>query len=376
MSGSGEGADLVITRGACVVMFAFDAGFSVDLDKAERRVAALADADGRRESIRHRRRAPRHFEYRPLPLTVTRHAAPLRIAGRDFGAHVELTVYDFGAVSVAYRAELSGPIGGLLELTDALYEHEGLLRAAREQAMGLVERLGDAVRSPHVRDTAEDYLVLHVGEAVLPPGFATAGEWVEGHKHAVARMLRSEREALSETEIAEALSARLSYGLHDATVVDWNAALVFDADASDTLAVLEFANVELLQLRALDDMLDRALDEAYEAVAKPRGPLAVWRGGPARLRRIARLQMDSAVLFEGMNNALKLLGDQYLARMYRLASVRLHLPEWDATVLRKLATLDSVYQKMADRQASIRIEILEWIIIFLIAFEVVWSFFR
>ena len=39
------------------------------------------------------------------------------------------------------------------------------------------------------------------------------------------------------------------------------------------------------------------------------------------------MQVESAVLFEGVNNALKLLGDQYLARVYRLASQRFHLEE-------------------------------------------------
>jgi hypothetical protein len=47
----------------------------------------------------------------------------------------------------------------------------------------------------------------------------------------------------------------------------------------------------------------------------------------ADLHRVAQMQVDSAMLFEGVNNALKLLGDQYLARVYRLASQRFHLEE-------------------------------------------------
>jgi uncharacterized Rmd1/YagE family protein len=75
-----------------------------------------------------------------------------------------------------------------------------------------------------------------------------------------------------------------------------------------------------------------------------------------------------------VNNALKLLGDQYLARVYRLASQRFHLSEWDASILRKLQTLESIYEKVSDQAASYRMEILEWIIILLIAFEIVWPF--
>src|SRR5262249_49576896 len=89
------------------------------------------------------------------------------------------------------------------------------------------------------------------------------------------------------------------------------------------------------------------------------------------LQRVAQLQVDNALLFEGVNNALKLLGDQYLARVYRLASNRFHLPEWDASILRKLQTLESIYEKMSDAASSRRLEILEWIIIVLTALSVI-----
>jgi flagellar motility protein MotE (MotC chaperone) len=79
-------------------------------------------------------------------------------------------------------------------------------------------------------------------------------------------------------------------------------------------------------------------------------------------RDIAQFQMDSALLLEGMTNALKVLRDQYLARVYRVVSERFHLAEWDASILRKLHTLKSIYEKMSDQAASHRMEILEWII--------------
>jgi uncharacterized Rmd1/YagE family protein len=94
------------------------------------------------------------------------------------------------------------------------------------------------------------------------------------------------------------------------------------------------------------------------------------------MQRIAELQVDAATLFEEVNNSLKMLGDQYLARVYRLASQRLHLPEWDATILRKLNTLESIYEKMHNFETTRRLELVEWIIVALIAFEVVMSFIR
>jgi hypothetical protein len=139
--------------------------------------------------------------------------------------------------------------------------------------------------------------------------------------------------------------------------------------------VLEFVNVELLEMRFLDRRLDAALEKAYALLARRNWGRSWWPGTVRNdLRDLGALQVENAALFEGVNNALKLVGDQFLARVYRLASERFHLAEWDATILRKLDTLDSLYGKTADLASAMRIEILEWIIILLIAFEVVWSF--
>lgn len=144
-----------------------------------------------------------------------------------------------------------------------------------------------------------------------------------------------------------------------------------DACPHDALAVPEFANVELVEMRWLDDRLDRALDAAHRAAADSlRGPriLAVQTGGQAR--RIAELQLDAAGLFESVNNALKLFGDRWLARLHGAATRRMHIDDFERSVLRKLQALDSTYGKVRDRQVQVRAEILEWIIIVLIAAEI------
>ena len=92
------------------------------------------------------------------------------------------------------------------------------------------------------------------------------------------------------------------------------------------------------------------------------------------MTHIAQLQVDSALIFERVTNTLKLLGDQYLARVSRLVSHRFHLEAWDASILRKLQTLDSIYGKMSDRASTRRMEVLEWIIIILITLSIALPF--
>jgi hypothetical protein len=188
--------------------------------------------------------------------------------------------------------------------------------------------------------------------------------------------LRSERDPLSEQEVLEALGARVSFGTADVALIDWNAALVYDSEPEDVISVLEFANLQLLELRYLDARLDRALDRSYEILGARRGLTQLRLPGRTRaeLRRVAHFRIDGAILFEQVNNALKLIGDQYLARVYRAASQRFRLAEWNAGILRKLETIESIYQKVHDRSSGTRMEALEWIVIALIAVEVLLSF--
>ena len=111
--------------------------------------------------------------------------------------------------------------------------------------------------------------------------------------------------------------------------------------------MLEFANLQLLEARFLDAALDRALDRSYQIVSQPRRLGALGPTGWSRrdLARIGRFEVEGAILFERVGNAIKLLGDQYLARVHRAASQRFRLAEWNAAILRKLETIESLYRE-------------------------------
>ena len=96
----------------------------------------------------------------------------------------------------------------------------------------------------------------------------------------------------------------------------------------------------------------------------------------ADMHQVAELQLESAVMLERVSNALKVFGEEYLARIYRLAAGRFHLAELEATITRKLTTIESIYQKLSDKAASIRMEALEWVVIVLIALEIVLGLFK
>jgi hypothetical protein len=285
-----------------------------------------------------------------------------------------MTLYDFGAVAVCYSLPIAGSFEDLLLLSDELYDNEALLTDSRLRVNQLLKLLGDAAIQANLAAVVEDYVVFHI-ELFTEP--CEPQQLYAERRQEIAQILRAERRVLSNQEVDDALAARISYSSEDVTIVDWNAALLIDREGDDVRAVLDFANVELLEMRYLDQQLDRALDQAYETLSKRSVDLPRIFGyyGTA-LRRVAELQVDNAILFEGVNNTLKLLGDQYLARVYRMVNRRFHLDEWDTSILRKLQTLESIYEKISDQASNRRMEVLEWVIIFLIAAEIAIGFLR
>jgi hypothetical protein len=356
--------DLTISKGTCFALFAYDIGLSINLTDAERRIIAGTE----RGRLRHKARAPQYFEYRPAPLRLVQEGAVFDVCHYQASPTVEVMVYDFGAVTITYRFPIDGPFSGLLELSESLYENERLLTESRGRVEQLVQALGPAIERPAIAGEVEDYIIFSF-ESYTPE---RPQPWMS-HDTDLAHLLRAEQTPFSDQEVADAVSCRISFGPEDAALIDWHSAVLFGKEMDDVRAVLEFANVELLEMRMLDEQLDRALDEGYEALSREPRLLSLPGSHEKDVTHIAQLQVDSALLFERVTNTLKLLGDQYLARVYRLVSQRFHLEAWDASILRKLQTLESIYSKMSDRAGTRRMEVLEWIIIILIALSIILS---
>lgn len=353
-------------------MLAFDIGFQVDLDKAEPWVQEAT----RRRVVRARRPAPVWFDYSPPPLMLVLSAEKLPIgdpaAGVTTDASVELLLYDFGAALLTYKTPLPATLDALPAMACALHDNAHLVADARGHLQRIMEAIGSAVERPKLHEAVEDYTVFSIenwSDDATPEQLATS------HQATLAMAIEAEAEPVSRQQAERTLSGRIAYTDHDLAIIDWNAAVLFDRQPQDVIAVLQHANVELLELRVLDQELDAILDHADEtlnAIVKRR----IWPGfATARiLGRVAAAHTDAAVMFEGVNNAIKLLGNQYLARLYRVAAGRLDLPAWHTSVHRKLEATDNLYDKMEGVAGTRRLETLEWVIILLILVSIILPF--
>ncbi len=73
---------------------------------------------------------------------------------------------------------------------------------------------------------------------------------------------------------------------------------------------------------------------------------------------------------------LKLIGDQYLSRVYALASTRFHLGEWQQSIRHKLDTVGNVFDLLVQQAGVTRTEVLEIIVVILIALEIILAIVR
>jgi hypothetical protein len=356
--------------GVLYLYVAFDWGDEVDLEHARKRVPAEVHA------LPRRRRTPSSITYRPPPLFFALAPVPLQLPELGpVNASAGATVFDFAAVSLALQVPFRLPADGLSRLAGWLADPTPVVQAARQALRPLHEEMLPAIHNPQWKDDlSEDYFVF-----VVPPDgpLPAPARLLAEHAGWLAGLVRLEAGPLSAEEIAEALRRHISYSPADLFVPDWAAAVLIDRACDETLQAIEFANLQLLEFRYIDDRLDDSLSAAYRLLhTATRSWLPFWRSHAGPLRALGELKVEANGLFERAGNVLKLVGDQYLARIYRLVASRFHLEAWEQSIQRKLEVAEGIYQVVSDQASSLRTEFLEIIVILLILIEILLALFR
>ena len=258
-----------------------------------------------------------------------------------------------------------------MQLAGRLAEPASLNDAARQLLAPWIERLRPAVYDFAPSAMSEEYIVFQLDNQ--------PSQWLEEHTDWIAGLVRLEAEPLSRAEIREATRLAISYTPTDLVVLDWAAGFVADADCADTLEVIEYANVQLLEFRHIDDRLDDRLESAYRSIRperRRRWPIRLWITHSDAVRQVRELEIEAASLFERADNALKLIGDNYLARIFELASTRFHLRGWQQSIRRKLETVGDVFDLLIQQAGGHRMEALEITVVVLIALEIALALWR
>jgi hypothetical protein len=350
--------------------YAYDVGFDISLPEA-RAVSEAAESQG----LAGLRPGQAHLQYRPKPLVIPAGAVEIRHQGAVFRMDGAVKIFDFGALSVSLCLPVRDlPWEEFTATALLLAGADAVEEAARSVAKGVFGKIRPAVRRAEFLDLVEEYSLWHVG------GFAPelpAGQALVRFPQDIARLLTLERGTFSEAALSEILRNPIRYFENDFCLADWSAAFVYDPKYHDTAEVLEFLNVQMLELRFFDRILQTALDDMAEELRKARGILSILHDPyEAPLRRLSEIKMDVSMLRERTNNALKLVGDVYLARIYEEARRKAGTEKWEGTIRDRLKALEDIYTILNNRAAASRAETLEVIIILLIALEIVMGLLR
>jgi len=344
---------------AVVVLRLFDVADELDLALARR----LLESDAPTAAGVRRRSA---LELPRPPLTVPLGRRELSLPEGPLPVELTARLFDFGAVGVRLRFSLGDGVdwSRASALLGRLESDEAVTALAREASERLMSRLGPALQAPHGRGLMEDYAVLWctaVREGPVPAGW-------------VARLLCGESSTapLSADEEREALRHGSSYDGTDRCVPGWSAAFVVEPQGDPAvLELVELANAQLLVLRGYDRLLDGALDALYGDVARRRGRSRALRNYRGLLHRAMALMLELAELVERVENAIKVVGDTYLARLYGSVMEALRLPAWQRSVTRKQALLQQVYDVLKHEVDSSRALLVELLVVALILLEVI-----
>jgi hypothetical protein len=309
---------------------------------------------------------PAYVQYQQPPLSFEGDAIGI---GTLEAFQVRFKVFDYGVVSIALTRAFSGTWDDLLVAGDALVENEALEARVEATCHQFVDRVVPALVERRGTFLKEDYVVFAV-EALERP--VPAEILVAEHGSEIARLVRGERRPLSAQEIEGIFRNSLSYLADDLVVPTWNGAFIYDtaAGAQAAMEILEFANSQLLEFRYYDDLLDTELARVYERLQKPHWYEA-WLGRrhTRAARQIHALFIDIADLIERTENALKVVGDVYAARLFNLVGSRLGLDNWKASVREKLKAVDDIYRFSVEQSSMSRGEFLELTIVVILLIE-------
>jgi len=294
------------------------------------------------------------------PLLIRMHPISVERDGRVFELSVNARVYAIGVISFCFVYENTGADFATLEEIAHLFTgQEGL----SEFFFQYLKTLGEIIR-PHIKNFAidpeffEDYTIYVTDrrdDSIDP-----------------VALLIGERIPISHQMREEVIKNSLSYTPDDLAIISYDSALLCNPDTpTDLIDLIEYANVQVLELRYYDRELTRQMEKMYDDIEHAE---TLWRFRRMRLYHAIMAQLmetyaEISEIIEKVNNLIKVTEDMYYARVYETALKVFRSRQWSESVSRKIEVIRENYSMLSDEVHIQHSNFLEWVIIILIALE-------
>jgi hypothetical protein len=354
----------VTLHGSVLVLLQFDVCEAIRLDNLQAHIRARTI-----EAPNLKQTAPGYIRYQRPP--VVERLETLVLEG---GEHLqgEMKYYDYGVLSVVFELPFTGSWEKLITLASRWVWDVDFASQATMIVREKLDRVTTALVKPYKQWLSEDYLIFHIRDI---DGSSSIMDLLQKHGSRIAQVVRGDTGKLAESECNEVLQSRISYYATDLTVIGWNAAFIYDtaSGAETAIQLLEYANSQLLEFRHYDDLLTKELDRVYTLLDEGTGILARWRLARSATR-LHTVLLDVAELTEHADNAIKFLSDMFSARLYKLAALKVGVPDYKDLVTQKVRTAEELYRFMVDQFNQSRAFFLELTVVIILVIELVYLF--
>ncbi len=355
-------APLKITNGIIMVYYCFDVGYEIHTAGLER----IRGKPTQQSLLSLTRLTPPYIQYRTPPLLIRLGRKRIVIDGQDLSYTIDAKIYDFGVVTMRLAFAMSGTLSDCCLLSNL-----GESKILREKVIKEFIKVRNDILSHIVQpktnptDDWENYTIFVVQAFDRD---VDAAVLLDNYQSELAEILRTEK-YLSQNEVHDALKNPLSYRKNDLALIDWNAAFIYEPMGGyDIPDIIEFAVIQLLELRLYDQLIDKIIDQAYDTLVPIKFRIFPFSG---TLRNLSQIKLDISEMIDRLENYLKLIGDLYLAKVYTMAANRFYLEHWKSAVRGKLAAIESIYSVSYERIQTNRMLILETAIVLLFFLDII-----
>jgi len=336
----------------------YDIGDEIDLLSLERDLAASTPTS----RSRFKRVRPESITIDEPPLLVRLQGAAISTPLGTWTLSAMAKVFDFGAVSISLVLEdRDAPVTALEAAALHFAAHEELSphfeQAFSELRELLLPHLGPRPIDAEFYDDYTIYLAEREDPAIDQ-----------------AAILLGEKAGFSRAVREDTLRHTFSYYPDEKAVLSWNGAILFSPDPPlDLIELIEYAAVQVLELRFYERELSRQMEKMYDDIENADRQWWISRSFHYRalMKVLMSEQAEVSEVIEDVNNLIKVTEDVYYARVYAAALQVLRSGQWTDSVNRKLGTIRENYRMLSDEVNIQHAHFLEWIVILLIAFEIV-----
>lgn len=330
------------------------------------------------------RRQLKRLKIKPLraryfaPVYLNFATPPVEMKGRgwvlkpfNFLVGTKVKFYSLGSVTIYYEIILEAPDYSSCfkkakeVINSPIFERKTL--ALIKNIRTMVEReLGVSTRA----ELIEDYSILWICDKFQPQKVYL--------RKIIAQFLRDEALPLSQYEQDEACKYQFSYTPEDLTIIDWDRAVTIGKfSQEDVWDVLEYANLQLLELRYYEMTLERSLEDFYKLFGRPYWKTLIgFYQTTIMLRKLSNLYLEFNEEEKRISGFLRLTGDEYLSRIYTAAAKRLNIESFHSDLKARLADARMLYEMLSSQASSLRMEILEVTIVLLITLSILFEIIK